>query len=200
MKIHEYNQMMKYLTRREPRKVLEEKVKKELNLPKDAKVSGSKILNWVNYNNKVHGNNTQPITEEEKQVAKDIEAYKYPPAASDLQMANLKKRIENARAYVTKPRAYITKPKEKWHYTSWADQQEPKMVDLLPLPPEPKKVLVAKKPKPIKPITPLDPLYDWRLAPWYDYPEDDDAKPEEDKTRLKKKKKKKTKEGITSLI
>ena len=55
---------------------------------------------------------------------------------------------------------------------------------------------VAKKPTPIKPLIPLSPLYDWRLAPWYDFPEDDDAKPKpEDKTRLKKKK-----EGITSLI
>ena len=55
---------------------------------------------------------------------------------------------------------------------------------------------VAKKPTPIKPLIPLSPLYDWRLAPWYDFPEDDDAKPKpEDKTKLKKKK-----EGITSLI
>ncbi len=50
-----------------------------------------------------------------------------------------------------------------------------------------------KKSKPTKPIAPLDPLYDWRLAPWWEYPEDDDAKPEEDKTRV-------IRTGITKLI
>jgi len=74
MKINEYNQMMSYLTRREPRKILEEKVKKEMKLPKDVKITGSKMLNWINYNNKVHGNNTQPVTAEEKKVAEDVEA------------------------------------------------------------------------------------------------------------------------------
>ena len=66
--------MMSYLTRREPRKILEEKVKKEMKLPKDVKITGSKMLNWINYNNKVHGNNTQPVTAEEKKVAEDVEA------------------------------------------------------------------------------------------------------------------------------
>ena len=32
------------------------------------------MLNWINYNNKVHGNNTQPVTAEEKKVAEDVEA------------------------------------------------------------------------------------------------------------------------------
>ena len=54
-------------------------------------------------------------------------------------------------------------------------------------------IKIAKKP--IKPLAPLDPLYDWRLAPWWEYPEDDDAKPkpEEDKTRV-------IRTGITKLI
>jgi hypothetical protein len=73
MKIHEYNQMMKYLTR-PSRKVTEEKARNELKLPEKTKLTGSKMLNWVNYNNKVHGNNTQPVTAEEKKVAEDVEA------------------------------------------------------------------------------------------------------------------------------
>ena len=84
----------------------------------------------------------------------------------------------------------VTPKKDKWTYTSWADGLEKRTR------PEAKKILVTKKPTPIKPLKPLDPVYDWRLAPWYDYPEDDDASPEEDKTKLKKEKK----EGITSLI
>ena len=157
MKIARYNQMMKYLTR-PSRKVTEEKARKELKLPKDTKLTGSKMLNWINYNNKMFGDNNQPVTAEEKKVAADVEAQQ--------------------------------NKKEKWTYTSWADGLEKRTR------PEAKKILVTKKPTPIKPLKPLDPVYDWRLAPWYDYPEDDDASPEEDKTKLKKEKK----EGITSLI
>ena len=65
---------MKYLVDRKPRKLTEEKAREELKLPKETKLTGSKMLNWVNYNNKVHGNNTQPVTAEEKKVAEDVEA------------------------------------------------------------------------------------------------------------------------------
>ena len=154
MKIHQYNQMMKYLTR-PSRKATEEKARKELKLPKETKLTGSKMLNWVNYNNKVHGNNTEPLTEEEKKVAAGIEAEQ--------------------------------NKKEKWTYTSWADGLEERT--------RPKKKIIKIVKKPIKPLAPLDPLYDWRLAPWWEYPEDDDAKPkpEEDKTRV-------IRTGITKLI
>ena len=73
MKIQHWNEMMKYLTR-PSRKVTEEKARKELKLPKDTKLTGSKMLNWINYNNKMFGDNKQPITEDEKKVAKAIEA------------------------------------------------------------------------------------------------------------------------------
>ena len=66
--------MMKYLVDRKPRKLTEEKAREELKLPKETKLTGSKMLNWINYNNKVHGNNTQPVTAEEKKVAEDVEA------------------------------------------------------------------------------------------------------------------------------
>ena len=77
--------------------------------------------------------------------------------------------------------------KEKWTYQSWADGLEERT--------RPKKKIIKIVKKPIKPLTPLDPLYDWRLAPWWEYPEDDDAKPkpEEDKTRA-------IRTGITKLI
>ena len=65
---------MKYLVDRKPRKLTEEKAREELKLPKETKLTGSKMLNWINYNNKVHGNNTQPVTAEEKKVAEDVEA------------------------------------------------------------------------------------------------------------------------------
>ena len=119
MKIKDYEDMEKYLVRREPRKVLEEKVKKELKLPKDKIINGPEILSWINYNDKLTGSNDQPITAEETRVAENIEKSMYPPEASDLQMVKLKKRIDNARAYVTKP-----KETNKFKYTSWFDEQK----------------------------------------------------------------------------
>ena len=73
MKIHQYNEMMRHLTR-PGRKVTEEKAREELKLPKKTKLTGSKMLNWINYNNKMFGDNKQPITEDEKKVAKAVEA------------------------------------------------------------------------------------------------------------------------------
>jgi len=223
MKIEQWEKAKKHLTR-PSRKVLETKAKKEMGIPDKVDVNGSKILHWINYNNKLTGGNTLPITEEEKKVATEIEKSMYPPEANDLQMANLKKRIDNARAYVTKPKQYTkefknedpttylsnedqqknmlldtidTKTKKpkykkgKWTYESWADGLEERT---RPVKKEP--IKIVKKPKPIKPIAPLDPFYDWRLAPWWDFPEDDDVKPEEDKTRIREK----IKTGITKLI
>tara|TARA_R110000824_G_scaffold296807_1_gene485068 strand:+ start:296 stop:919 length:624 start_codon:yes stop_codon:yes gene_type:complete len=77
------------------------------------------IENWVNWNQKVHGNKEGAVTASEAKVADAVEKSMYPPEASELQMAKLEKRIANARAYVTKPK----EKKDKWQYTSWADQQ-----------------------------------------------------------------------------
>jgi len=154
MKIHQYNQMMKHLTR-PSRKVTEEKARKELKLPKDTKLTGSKMLNWINYNNKMFGDNNQPVTAEEKKVAADVEAQQ--------------------------------NKKEKWTYTSWADGLEKRT-----RPEEKAPIKIVKKPKPVKPLKPVEPFYDWRLAPWWLYPEDDDVPPPEDETKVKT--------GITKLI
>ena len=125
--------MEKYLVRREPRKILEEKVRKELKLPTKTKVSGSKILDWINYNSKIGGTNTQPITAEEKQVAAAVEAEQFIAGASKEQVRALEDRLSNARAFVSKPKTVKPKAKTaKWRYTSWADQQN----DIVP---EPKK-------------------------------------------------------------
>lgn len=184
MKIRDYNQMMSWLVRREPREVTEAKARKELNLPKDIKLNGSKIMNWINFNNKMYGNNKMPLTDEELKIAADVE--------KSLNKSYIDQRTDTKEV---KRDTKVTPKKEKWAYTSWADQLEERTRPTNKTP-ETKKILVAKKPTPIKPLKPLDPLYDWRLAPWYDYPEDDDAAPEEDKTKLKKEKK----EGITKLI
>jgi len=118
MKINEYSQMTNYLTR-PSRKVTEEKVRKEMKLPKDKIINGPEILSWLNYNNKLTGSNDQPITAEETRVAENIEKSMFPPEASDLQMANLKKRIDNARAYIKNP-----KETNKFKYTSWFDERK----------------------------------------------------------------------------
>ena len=188
MQIHEYNQMMKYLVRREPKEVTEAKARKELNLPKDIKLNGSKILNWINFNNKMFGNNKMPLTEEELKIAADVE--------KSLNKSSIDQRTDTKEVKRdTKAMAKLGKKEPGFKYQSWADQLEERTRPTNKTP-ETKKILVAKKPTPIKPLKPLDPLYDWRLAPWYDYPDDDDAAPEEDKTKSKKEKK----EGITSLI
>ena len=70
---------MKYLVDRKPRKLTEEKAREELKLPKETKLTGSKMLNWINYNNKMFGDNKMPVTEEEKKVAAGIEAERNKP-------------------------------------------------------------------------------------------------------------------------
>ena len=87
-----------------------------------------------------------------------------------------------------KPDTKVTPKKEKWRYQSWADGLEERTKPAKKAP-----IKIVKKPKPIKPLKPLEPFYDWRLAPWWLYPEDDDVKPEpEDKTEVRT--------GITKLI
>jgi len=61
--------------------------------------------------------------------------------------------------------------KEKWTYQSWADGLEERT---RPVKKEP--IKIVKKPTPIQPTLPgAD--WDWRLAPWWEYPSDDDAPP-----------------------
>ena len=156
MNIKDWEQTKQYLAR-PSRKVLEAKAKKELGIPGNIEITGQRLLNWINYNNKVFGNNKMPLTEDELKIAEDVE--------KSLKKSSIDERTDSNQV---KRDTKVAPKKEKWTYQSWADGQ------------------------------PLDPLldYDWRLAPWYDYPEDDDVKPEEDKTRIREK----IKTGITKLI
>ena len=175
MKIHEYNQMMKYLTRREPKEVTEAKARKELNLPKDIKLNGSKILNWINYNNKMFGNNKMALTDEELKIAADVE--------KSLNKSSIDQRTDTKEV---KRDTKVTPKKDKWTYTSWADGLEKRTR------PEAKKILVAKKPKPTA-IELLDvEEYLNTLDPQYCIPEET-PKTAEDKSHIKR-------SGITKLI
>ena len=65
--------MMRYLTR--PKDILSKEEKKEVvkDFYKKAEQPKSKILDWINYNNKAFGNNKEPITADETKVAKAVE-------------------------------------------------------------------------------------------------------------------------------
>ena len=223
MKIEQWEKAKKHLTR-PGRKILEDKAKKELMLPKETKMSGSKLLNWINYNNKITGANNMPITKEEKRVAEDIEKAMYVSKSKqytkefksedpstylsneeqqqNMLLDTVDAKLKDKKDYYKRnpemiplskqeDRPFKKDKKEKWTYTSWADGLEERT-----RPVKKELIKIVKKPTPIKPIKPLDPLDDWRLAPWWLYPEDDDVKPEEDKTRIKKK----IKTGIAKLI
>ena len=185
MNIKDWEQTKQYLAR-PSRKVLEAKAKKELGIPGNIEITGQRLLNWINYNNKVFGNNKMPLTEDELKIAEDVE--------KSLKKSSIDERTDSNQV---KRDTKVAPKKEKWTYQSWADGLEERTRPVKKTP-EAKKILVVTKTKPVKPLQPLDPLldYDWRLAPWYDYPEDDDVKPEEDKTRIREK----IKTGITKLI
>ena len=73
MKIHEYNSMMKWLVRKPDKYSKEEKKKIVKDFYKKAEQPKSKILDWINYNNKAFGNNKEPVTPDEAKVAKVVE-------------------------------------------------------------------------------------------------------------------------------
>jgi len=179
MKIKDWEQTKAYLTK-PSRKVLEEKVRKELDLPKGTKVEGHKILSWINYNNKVHGNNKMPITDEEKKVAAEIEAgmnpYKYESKLDKLVKTDKYGNEETARS-----RIELKDKIEK-------DFFQNKLKNLRKVP-----VKIVKKPT----------VQDWLsfedylsvIDPnWMD--EEPNNKPKPDDTRLKKK----IREGIRTII
>ena len=72
MNIKDWEQTKQYLAR-PSRKVLEAKAKKELGIPGNIEITGQRLLNWINYNNKVFGNNKMPLTEDELKIAEDVE-------------------------------------------------------------------------------------------------------------------------------
>jgi len=140
MKINKFNQMMKYLTRPSNEKIMAN-AKKEMGIPQEAKVNGQEILEWVNWSNKMYGNNKLPLTPEERKTGERIEkiiAGGGPTANAD-QVRGLKGRLENARAYVDE---YGNKE----HYTDKINKRgryEPKKKTIIK-----KEIKVVEKPKP----------------------------------------------------
>ena len=73
MNPNEFHQMYKYLVRPSREKVVAA-AKKELGIPQEAKINnGTEILDWINYNQKAYGDNTQPMTPEERKTGESIE-------------------------------------------------------------------------------------------------------------------------------
>ena len=173
MNIKDWEQTKQYLAR-PSRKVIEAKAKKELGIPGNIEITGQRLLNWINYNNKVFGNNKMPLTEDELKIAEDVE--------KSLKKSSIDERTDSKQV---KPDTKVTPKREKWHYTSWADGLEKRTR------PVDKKILVAKKPKP----TAIELLefedYLNTLDPQYWIPEE---KPE-DETKVKE-----IKTGIAKLI
>lgn len=122
MNPNEFHQMYKYLVRPSREKVVAA-AKKELGIPQEAKINnGTEILDWINYNQKAYGDNTQPMTPEERKTGESIEkTIAGGHTANADQLKGLKGRLENARQYTTPPKN--KKEKKGWKYTSWADQQ-----------------------------------------------------------------------------
>ena len=145
MEINKFNKAMSWLTR-PSRKIAEDNLKKELAIGKETKVEGSKILKWINYNNKVYGNDSTPVTDDERKTGEEIEKF-----ADQKQLEGLRGRLENARQYATPPKAKTKKDEKGWRYTSWADGQ--KDIEEMKVKDKPqkkviKKTLIVEKPKP----------------------------------------------------
>ena len=109
MKIHEYDQMMKYLTRPADPRTKEQKP--------------MKILKYLDVMGKNYGDKNIRVKsdQEYEKIEADAKAEylkknpTYPTEASSAEMEALKGRLDNARAYVTPP-------KKKWRYESRFDE------------------------------------------------------------------------------
>ena len=151
MKINEYNQMMKWLTRPKDNFTPEKKKKiiqdhyKKAELPKSKPMP---ILKYINTMNKLYSNSEDPKYIEPKE------------------MEDIKKSLPVSEL-VKQPKK---KEDKKWKYESWADQQEEEPGKKII-----KKTLVVEKSK-AKPVPINPPPYDWRIGDWTDL-EDEDVPP-----------------------
>ena len=140
MKINHFNQMMKHLVRPSREKIMAS-AKKEMGIPQEATVDGQEMLEWVNWNSKMYGDNKIPLTPEERKTGERIEkiiAGGGPTANAD-QLKGLKGRLENARAYVDEHG-------NEEHYTDKINKRgryEPKKKTIIK-----KEIKVVEKPKP----------------------------------------------------
>jgi len=172
MKINEYNQMMKWLTRPKDNFTPEKKKKIIQDHYKKAEEPKSKpmnILKYINTMNRLYSNSEDPKYIEPKE------------------MEDIKKSLPVSEM-VKKPKK---KKESSWKYTSWADGQ--KDIEEMKIKDKAKekiikKTLIVEKPK-TKPV-PISPLpYDWREGIWHDLEDEDPyynwgPKPSEDVRKI----------------
>ena len=139
MNPNEFHQMYKHLIKPSREKIVES-AKKELGIPKEAKINnGSEILEWIHFNQKMYGDNKMPLTDEERKTGEKIEKI-------------------IAGGNVTPPKK--KKEKNGWRYTSFAeaphgtepDDLDPKELDSIkkelqvsPMVKKPKKKIIKKE-------------------------------------------------------
>ena len=154
MNPNEWNQMYKYLVRPSREKMVES-AKKELGIPKNAKINnGSEILDWIHWNQKMYGNNKMPLTPEEKRIGESIEK-KITEVPHDTDPGYIEPREMEDIKKTLPVSEMVKKDKKKkessWKYTSWADGQ--KDIDEMKIKYKAKKkiikkTLITEKPKP----------------------------------------------------
>ena len=208
MNPNEFHQMYKYLVRPSREKVVAA-AKKEMGIPKDVLVDGQQMLEWVNWNTKMYGNNKLPLTPEERKTGERIEKAiangndTDPSYIDPKEMEDIKKSL-SVSEMVKKPKK---KKESSWKYTSWADGQ--KDIEEMKIKDKAKekiikKTLIVEKPK-TKPV-PISPLpYDWREGIWHDLEDEDpyynwQPKPSEDVRKILNIKNKEAAEGIKSIL
>ena len=188
MKIHEYREMMKYLTRPKDKLSKEEKKKIVKDLYKKVEHTKSKPMGIVPYIQKMnflYGNGEDP---------KEIDPREFEDIKKSLPVSEM----------VKKPKK---KKESSWKYTSWADGQ--KDIEEMKIKDKAKekiikKTLIVEKPK-TKPV-PISPLpYDWREGIWHDLEDEDpyynwQPKPSEDVRKILNIKNKEAAEGIKSIL
>ena len=116
MKLNHFNKAMAHLVRPSRERIMAS-AKKEMGIPQEAKVDGFEMLNWVNLNSKMYGDNKTPLTPEERKTGERIERL--------IDIGNNKKPPGKQRYVynVAEGKLEDTKP-NNWKYTSWSDGQK----------------------------------------------------------------------------
>ena len=83
---------------------------------KKAEQPKSKVLDWINYNNKAFGNNKEPVTPDEAKVAKAVEE-RFNDRIQEQDRA--KKKIINIVEKPVKPKPLV--PEWDWRLGDWTD-------------------------------------------------------------------------------
>ena len=106
---------------RPSRKVLEQQSKKELNIHSSVKATGRDSLDWINYVNKLYGNNQEPLTAREKYVGETIEnkQWETPSDPASKKMAEYKFMVRNN---PNQTKTFNNSKLDKWKYTSRLDE------------------------------------------------------------------------------